>query len=146
MSMVSSKELAEGIIAQLYQTFGDGYEYHKDELEQDFTAPAFWVHKTSTTHAHIVGRRYFQTHNYDIQFFPAAERSNSTDELDLVADTLTMSMEYIDAGAGKLRAHDVSYQVEDGVLHFFVSYDSWIWKEKERVPYMETLTQIQHTK
>ncbi len=146
MSMVSSKELAEGIISQLYQTFGGEYEYHRDELEQDFSAPAFWVHKTSTTHEHIVGRRYFQTHNYDIQYFPAADRSASTDELDEVADALTMSMEYVDAGDVKLRAHDVSYQVEDGVLHFFVSYDTWIWKEKERVPFMETLTQIQHTR
>ena len=144
--MVSSKELAEGIISQLYQTFGGEYEYHRDELEQDFSAPAFWVHKTSTTHEHIVGRRYFQTHNCDIQYFPAADRSASTDELDEVADALTMSMEYVEAGDVKLRAHDVSYQVEDGVLHFFVSYDTCIWKEKERVPFMETLTQIQHTR
>ena len=40
----------------------------------------------------------------------------------------------------------MNYQIEYGVLHFFVDYRIHLWKQKERVPYMETLEQIQHVK
>lgn len=136
------QEIKNGIAEKLY----DAYEYgiFFDELEQGFTAPCFWVVNTSVIHTHVVNRRYMQVNNFDIHYFP--ENPADTSELEAVAEVLTFALEYINAGDGQLRGENMSYEIQDGVLHFNVTYRNWIWKLKEEVPKMQTLTQIQKVK
>ena len=63
-----------------------------------------------------------------------------------VADTLLMGLEYILVGDSLVRAARTEYEVHDDVLHFMVDYDVFILREREKVPYMMTLTQRQKSK
>ena len=67
-------------------------------------------------------------------------------DVQAVADTLLMGLEYILVGDSLVRAARTEYEVHDDVLHFMVDYDVFILREREKVPYMMTLTQRQKSK
>lgn len=50
-----------------------------------------------------------------------------------------MLLETIPYDSGLLRGTDMSYEVTDDILHFFVNYDFFVRKLEEDVPRMESV-------
>lgn len=136
--------IKQGVIDALHARYGDAKTYLYDEEEQGFVPGSFWIVELSGAQEQVVGQRYLRTEHLDVRYYGTED--GGTEELHAIADDLTDVLEYVTDDAGLIRGENMNYQIEDGVLHFFVDYRIHLWKQKEKVPYMETLTQIQHVK
>ena len=137
-------DIVDGIAVRLGQLFPQ-IEVHRDEIAQGFDAPCFFIKTLRTVQTAKLDNRYFRRYSLDVHYFPQMNGSAMTDVQE-VAAALIMGLEYILVGDSLVRAERTEYEVHDDVLHFMVDYDVFILREREKVPYMMTLTQRQKSK
>ena len=100
-----------------------------DQLPQTFSGPCFWVRLLKAEQNQLLYNRYKVNLDFDIMMYPSndeefIEELNSVcKELNSVGTELLHGIEYIVTEDGNyLRGTNISYEVQDGVLHFFISY------------------------
>ena len=130
--------IIEAISTSLNIEFGDNYEIHMEEIKQDLEEPCFFVHCLNPTNELFLGRRYFRTNQFCIQYFPETDEKQR--ECNDVAERMFLCLEYITVyGEDKpIMGTKMKYEVVDGVLNFFVNYDCFVRKTEQHIP-METL-------
>jgi hypothetical protein len=138
-------EIMIGIAQKLNQVFGDDYKIHSNEIEQGLKEHCFLIVHLKGSQEQEIGTLYNREQSFDIHYFPEAKKKIST-EVNDVADTLKMELEYITVDDNPVRGTGMKHEVVDGVLHFFVNYDIRIRKAIEPDPFMETLTTIEGVK
>lgn len=130
-------EIIAGIAIKLNATFGDSYEIHQNNVKQGLKEPCFFIAVIKPEVTPMIGQRFIKVNPFDIQYFP--ENQGDNQELFTIADKLIETMDFITLQNGdQLHGTGVSYEVVDGVLHFFINYNL----PMVRVPdptYMETL-------
>lgn len=133
-----TNEIVKGISRALYGAFGDEYTIYKEDVPQNFTEPCFSI-------VHVRGEsdmksptRYFIHNLFDIHYFPKDELNLRT-EMRSVIESLFLSLEYINVLDNLCRGTKMSYEIIDGVLHFFVNYDMFVTKNVVKESSMETL-------
>lgn len=131
--------IIEAISIALNYEFGAGYEIHMEEMEQDLKEPCFFIFCLNPTNDLFLGKRYFRSNPFCIQYFPASREKQR--ECNYVAERMLQCLEYITVnGEDKpIMGTKRKYKVVDGVLHFFVNYDMFVCKIVEPVPFMEKL-------
>lgn len=93
-----------------------------DQLPQTFSGPCFWVRLLKTEQNQLLYNRYKVTLDFDIMMYPSNDEE-FIEELNSVGADLLHGIEYIVTEDGNyLRGTNISYEVQDGVLHFFISY------------------------
>lgn len=114
-------DIVQGVAAQLAAAF-EGCKIYQNNVEQGLSTPCFFVALLKPTVKPLAQGRYFRRDPLDVHYFPAEGRDNA--EMCRVAEELTECLEYITLPAGsRLRGREMSYELVDGVLHFFVEYD-----------------------
>lgn len=107
-----------------------------DPLPQTFSGPCFWVRLLKAEQNQLLYNRYKVTLDFDIMMYPTndeefieelngvgTELPHRIEELNGVGTELLHGLEYIVTEDGNcLRGTNISYEVQDGVLHFFISY------------------------
>ena len=136
-------DIVDGIAVRLGQLFPD-IEVHRDEIAQGFDAPCFFIKSLRTVHTAKLDNRYFRRYSFDVHYFP--QHAGASANVQAVAGTLLMGLEYILVGDNLVRVARTEYEVHDGVLHFMVDYDLFVLRERVKTPYMMTLTQRQKSK
>lgn len=131
--------IIEAISIALNAEFGDGYEMHREAIEQDLEEPCFFISCINPTNKLFLGKRYFRRNQFCIQYFPEDE-AHKNKECNMVAERLLMCLEYLDVGGDLVRGTKMKYEVIDGILHFFVNYDLFVYKVTESVPVMEEVS------
>ena len=63
-----------------------------------------------------------------------------------VGERLFSCLEYLDVGGDLVMGTKRKYEVVDGILHFFVNYDLFVYKVAEPVPFMEEVSSETHVK
>lgn len=119
-----------------------GYPVYTSFQQQNAKFPCFYIELIEASQEQELAERYARQHHFDIHFFQD-ENGEVSDAAALreLADALYMALEYITLDDGrKLRGTDMESRVTDNVLHFLVHYDVFVFKVRETVPYMETLT------
>nr|DAF30384.1 MAG TPA: tail completion protein [Caudoviricetes sp.] len=120
-------EIVNAISLSLSENF-DGIDVHVNELEQGFEEPCFFIDLLNPTEKQIVGNRYLRSYLFDIAYFP---RNNSQVEIFDVLDKMHDVLEYIKLEDGTLmRGLNRNTMEEDNVLHYFVTYEMFIYKMK----------------
>ncbi len=112
--------LKSGIIATLHKSYPDMRVYG-ERVEQGFSPPAFFASLKSAGGRREVGRRRRRSAEFDIQFFPAVGTKRN-EALYTVGDKLLELFELVETADGALRPDEVRYEIEDDVLHFFVTF------------------------
>lgn len=112
-----------------------------DELPQGFTAPCFFIKLLNTSLDLKLWNRYEFVTDFDVVYYPLKTPESDSDELNSVGYRLMLGMEYIEARGGYFRGTGLRYTVNDGVLHFFVSYHCFILKNGENSSLMMKLLQ-----
>jgi len=130
--------LIDSIAIKLNQEFGDGVAIHKEQVKQGLKEPCFFIMLLTSNQKQVIGKRYFREHPLDIHYFPSTKDKN-TEILDVV-DRLNDALEYITMGGDLVRGTKMYHEVVNDVLHFFVNYDLFVYKESEASDPMETLT------
>lgn len=130
--------IIEAISVSLNEEFGDGYETHMEEIKQGLKEPCFFITCLNPTTELFLGKRYFRTNQFCIQYFP--ETNEKQRECNGVAERMLQCLEYITIyGEDKpIMGTKMKYEVVDGVLNFFVNYDCFIRKTEQQTP-MESL-------
>lgn len=130
--------IIEAISISLNEEFGDGYETHMEEIKQGLKEPCFFITCLNPTTELFLGKRYFRTNQFCIQYFP--ETNEKQRECNGVAERMLQCLEYITIyGEDKpIMGTKMKYEVIDGVLNFFVNYDCFVRKIEQQTP-MESL-------
>ena len=118
--------IIEEISVSLNEEFGDGYETHMEEIKQGLKEPCFFITCLNPTTELFLGKRYFRTNQFCIQYFP--ETNEKQRECNGVAERMLQCLEYITIyGEDKpIMGTKMKYEVVDGVLNFFVNYDCFL--------------------
>lgn len=135
MSEINTGKIVDGITLALRTAYPD-YQIESDTIEQGLTPPAFLVLLVDVEQVRQVGERWRRMPRFDILYFPMKGR----DECYGVADNLCTILELITLPGGDLlRGTEISYEVTDGVLHFMISYNHFVYRPTEEA-YMGDLT------
>lgn len=121
-------QIYTAIAKKLEELFDEPLIYF-DPLPQTFNGPCFWVRLLKAEQNQLLYNRYKVNLDFDIMMYPSndeefTEELNSVcTELNGVGTELLHGIEYIVTEDGNcLRGTNISYEVQDGVLHFFISY------------------------
>ena len=129
-------EIVNAIGLKLSENF-EGIDVHREELEQGFKEPCFFIDLLNPNEKQIVGNRYLRSYLFDIVYFPENKKAQDTFE---TLDKLYSVLEYIELDDGTLiRGIEKSSREEDRILHFFITYEMFIYKLDEEKPKMKKL-------
>ncbi|WP_273483615.1 phage tail terminator family protein [Desulforamulus ruminis] len=128
-------DVREAVITALGQYFPD-IDIYGEEIRQGFKEPCFFVKLFPVSQNREFGRRYRRNHAFDIHYFDATNEA-----LHAMAEQLYQRMEYIQLSGQTIRGTGLHHEIVDGVVHFFVSYDFHVMREKASIPKMQELEQ-----
>ena len=123
--------IIEAISVALNGEFGDDYEIHMEEIEQGLEEPCFFIFCLNPTKDLFLGKRYFRTNPFCIQYFPASKEKQR--ECNGMAERMYECLEYItiDSDSKPIRGTKMKHKVVDGVLNFFVNYNCFAYKTEQ---------------
>lgn len=133
MSGISTNMVQDGITLALRSAWPQS-QIGVGAIEQGLMPPAFIVCLLTAGQMARLGERFRRRLRFTVAYFPEAETEPAvSDECCAVADRLYTVLEFIElSGGDKLRGTDMSFEMTDGVLHFFVSYNHFVRHKKEK--------------
>lgn len=111
-----------GISNAIFQEFGEIYTIYTENVEQGLQEPCFFIVPVNPTSRRFWGKRYFKENPFCIQYLTFSERMEERGPYE-TAERLFRCLEYITVTGDLVRGTEMHYEVHDGVLHFFVSYN-----------------------
>ncbi len=127
MSEINTNLVLDGITLALRAAYPDS-RIESNVVEQGLRPPAFIVLLVSAEQVAQVGPRYKRLPRFDILYFPEKGR----EECYAIADELCSVLELITLPSGDmLRGTDMSFEVSEGVLHFLVSYNHFVYRKAD---------------
>ena len=135
-----ANDIVNAISSALTENF-DNVEVYIDEIEQGFNDPCFFIDLLNPSEKQIYGDRYFRRYLFDVQFFPTNEKKSR--QIRDTLDKLHNVLEYIKLENGDLlRGYNRKAEEQNGILHYFASYNMFVnkVKVKEKEARMETLS------
>ena len=134
-------DLISGISNAIFDNFGENYEIHSEEITQGLKEPCFYIACVNPNHKRFLGERYYDGAPMCIQYFPKNSKKKN-EECNAVAERLNGCLEVISLNDRLIRGSNMHYEIDGGVLHYFVSYDefSYVYKDEEK---METMKETQ---
>lgn len=116
-----SRRLQEGDSARMVVT---------DTVEQGLDTPCFFIAVLEPIQVPLVGQRWRRDMLFDIQYLDFAAKNP---QLYAVAEELFEALEYITLPNGDLlRGTAMRFDIQDGVLHFFVTYRIFLYRKEEQ--------------
>ena len=129
-------KIIDGISIAINSYFGDEYEIYTKSVEQGFQEPCFSIVCLNPTIEQFLGSRYFRQNQFCIHFFPASTDKRA--ECYSTMEKLTNALELIKVEGEITRGTQIHGEIDDEMLHFFVNYDMFVYKQKEPASSMET--------
>ena len=136
-------KIINGICLALSSNFGEEREIYTEAVEQGFEDGSFFVLCLNPTNSRFMGERFFRTNQFCIHYFPKTEEPN-TECLEILEE-LYDTLELIDVDGDLVRGTNMSSEMTDGVLQFFVNYDFFTISEKDET-FMEEFDQTTDVK
>lgn len=121
--------IISGISNALFETFG--YENHATKIPQDLETPCFFIQCLEPESKKYIGTRYLRKHHFVIQYFPQSE-SDANTECYSVGEQMYECLEVINIDGFFLRGMEMKFEIVDDVLHFFVDYNAFIRKVRQK--------------
>ena len=134
-------EIRKAILRKINSFRDKDTKIYSEGIEQNFKEPCFYVKELRSNQDRELGNRYKRGHLYDIHYFPNPNSSTKNADMREMAEILYDQMEYIKVEGRPLMGLDMSHEIIEGILHFFVRYPVYLYKETEHIPVMENLEQ-----
>lgn len=129
-------KIIDGISVAINTRFDDTYDIYTESVEQGLEEPCFLILCLNPTSKQFLGKRYFRTNQFCINYFPSSDEKRS--ECNEVMEQLLSALEYITVDGDLIRGTDMHCEVVDNVLNFFVNYDMFVYKDSEGAEVMGT--------
>ncbi|MBQ8299886.1 MAG: hypothetical protein IJX99_08580 [Clostridia bacterium] len=111
----------KAIIKQLDKYFPD-YDIYGEEIEQGFEEPCFFVQQLQKPRKKEI-QSYQDSVSFDIQYFLDINDEDINEKYNVMGDSLFEKLEYVSIDDNrKIRGSQMSYEIQDRVLHFYVTY------------------------
>ncbi|WP_019123700.1 phage tail terminator family protein [Brevibacillus massiliensis] len=133
MQPVTFLDVRTGVFQALEQAF-PSIDRYGEEIKEGLTTPCFFVKFLEPSHTHELNRRYVRELPFDVHYFADTNK----DRIDM-ADQLTSVLETVQVNDRPINGINMSWEIVDEVLHFFVTYRMHVWKQKPVYPHMQTL-------
>ena len=128
------KKIIDGICLAINSKFGDDRDIYTEAVNQGLEDGSFSIVCLNPTNAQFLGRRYFRTNQFCIHYFPKTDEPKS--ECLEVLEGLNEALEVIEVDGDLVRGTNMTSEMDEGVLHFFVNYDFFTVR-KEDETFME---------
>lgn len=113
-------KIVDGISNALNQEFGDEYEIYQNNVLQGVKEPCFFIAVLEPSKEQLLQNRFLQRNPFDVHYFP--KRWDDNREMQEAAERMLDCLEWI-IPEEPIHGTEIRWQIEDGVLHFFVSYN-----------------------
>jgi hypothetical protein len=127
------KKIIDGICLALSSKFGER-EIYTEAVNQGLEDGSFSIVCLNPTNAQFLGNRYFRTNQFCIHYFPKTNEPKS--ECLEVLEGLYEALETIGFDGDLIRGTNMTSEMDEGVLHFFVNYDFFTIHKMDE-PFME---------
>lgn len=133
-------EIIENVALALRTEYPD-IPVRVDDVAQGLEPPGFHILTLPASIERFPSERYLRRLPLDILYYPASDGSNT--EMLGIADKLFLLLEFITSSRSGyqnvLHGTGMRHEITDGVLHFFVSYDTMLRREKHSA-FMQSLS------
>ncbi|MHB8064780.1 MAG: phage tail terminator family protein [Ruminiclostridium sp.] len=129
--------MIDAISLKLKQEFGSEIAVYREPVEQGESTPCFFVYLQTSNQKKLLGKRYFLEQKFIIHYHPGTANKNG-EILDTI-ERLGSALEYITIEGDLFRGTNMSYEVADSILHFFVNYNFYVYRELETIDVMESM-------
>lgn len=126
------------VTKQLGTTFGKGYRYYVENVEQNLTKPCFTVDLLMPLERSKSPVLYDRTMPLVIHYF-SDSKTNLKQDCYSMGEQIVECLEYLPFEDTTLRGENISYQIVDDVLQVFITYRFTTVREKETSDGMEML-------
>lgn len=135
-----TNNILDAITKTLYSIFGDDYKYYKEEMNQNIEYPCFVVQPLEPIYKSTSQRRYIFTLPLVIYYFGEKNDQNNHEKCYDISSTLWHKLEYLTLDEDTLiRGYNVSWEINDGVLQFYITYRCVMYDEQTDLTKMEEL-------
>lgn len=124
-------------IHQALSSHFPGVNIYKEEMEQGFEKPCFFVKIVKDDISKELHQRYRRNVFFDIRYF--SDKVKANEDCHDMANQLYEVLDYIQAGSSLLRSRNKGYEIVDKILHFFLVFDMRMFKTQPQIPYMKIL-------
>ncbi|MEK5480310.1 DUF6838 family protein [Paenibacillus sp. FSL R5-0407] len=138
MIEVTVNSIRSGLIlalSDLFPTMG----IYGEAIREGFEAPCFFVKLLTMGHDQELDRRYRRSYSFDIHYFP--DSADPNEEAHGMAEQLYDKLRQVNIDGALYRGTSMNHEVVDGVLHFFVDINFFVYSEKQPEIKMQTLKQ-----
>ncbi|MBA4688697.1 MAG: hypothetical protein H2184_16270 [Candidatus Galacturonibacter soehngenii] len=125
-----------GISQALKEEFKESCVVFNEE-EQELKSSCFLIVPTKYEQKQKLGNRYELLQSFEIRYIPLNAKEYTL-ECANVMPKLFATLEYITIDGDLTRGTNMSAQIQDGMLHFFVDFNLFVLKVEERFN-METM-------
>lgn len=138
-------KVLDAVTKQLGTTFGSGYHYYVEDVEQNLTTPGFTVDMLLPTQRSRSPVLYDRAMPLVIHYF-SDSKTNIKKDCYAMSERLIECLEYLPFEDTLLRGENISSQIVDDVLQVFITYRFRTMKVSETEDGMETLVEtVAHT-
>ena len=124
-------DVVAAVSTALHTVFGDGCRCYQDPVPQGAQTPCFFLGILEPSVKPLLGVRSRLEVPMDLQYFPEQEGSHK--ELTETAGKLPGALEVVELPGGPVRGREMRWRIEDGVLHFFVTYTVFLMRQEEKI-------------
>ena len=122
------KKVIDGICLALSSRFEDA-EIYTEAVKQGLEDGSFSIVCLNPTNTKFLGNRYFRTNQFCIHYFPKTSEPKS--ECLEVLEILNEALEVIEVDGDYIRGTNMTNEMDEGVLHFFVNYNFFTIRKKD---------------
>lgn len=115
-------DILDAVTTQLGLTFGDGYKYYMENVEQNFTPPCFTVDLIQPTIRSRSPVLYDRAVQIVVHYFND-DRTDIKRTAYSISEDIIACLEYLPFKHTLLRGENRSWQLVDDVLQVFVTYN-----------------------
>ena len=130
--------LLNSVTKQLGTTFGTGYRYYVENVEQNLTKPCFTVDMLMPMERSKSPVLYDRTMPLVVHYF-SDSKTNLKQDCYSMAERVLECLEYLPYQNSILRGENISWQIVDGVLQIFITYRFTTVMSKETIDNMEEI-------
>lgn len=121
--------LIKGIASKLYEVFKN-ITIYTEKVPQGFVTPSFYIKCLTHNDELKLFESKKKITRFDITYFPSKDSLENEREINGTLAKLVDNMRVIQAEGHKIKGFDISNEKVDGVLHYFVSYNITLLKDK----------------
>ena len=128
------------VTKQLGTTFGTGYRYYVEDVEQNLTKPCFTIDMLMPLERSKSPVLYDRTMPLVVHYF-SDSKTNLKQDCYSMAERVLECLEYLPYQNSILRGEDISWQIVEDVLQIFITYKFTTVMSKETIANMEDITE-----